>query len=308
MLHYLDNFFICARDQTTCSRYMEVFFNICRQCGVPIAEDKTVGPEQTLTYLGIEIDAKNQIIRLPKDKLDALLALLKTWLHRKKCTRRELESLIGSLSFAAKVVKPGRLFLRRLIDLSTSVSSRNFFIDLNVDARADVKWWHDFITEWNGVEFFTKTFFTSHELQLFTDASGLGIGGVFCKAWFSTQLPDRLQTLHINVLALLAVVAAVFTWGVQWQDSAAKIFTDNYCIVQVWARGSSKDRHIMSLLRALFFFCAQHNIHLHFAHLPGKQNMYADALSRLQVTKFKRMHPEAEAESTCVPEIIWDIL
>ena len=34
------------------------------ELGVPIAEDKTVGPSQCLTYLGIEIDARRQMIRL----------------------------------------------------------------------------------------------------------------------------------------------------------------------------------------------------------------------------------------------------
>ena len=56
----------------------------------------------------------------------------------KKFTKRELLSLIGSLSFACKVVKPGRMFLRRLIDLSTSVTNLNHHISLSSEARADI--------------------------------------------------------------------------------------------------------------------------------------------------------------------------
>ena len=64
----------------------------------------------------------------------------------------------------------------------------------------------------------------------------------------------------------------------------------------------------MALLRALFFFCAKQNIHLQFFHVPGKQNVYADLLSRLQVEKFKRLHPDPDDVPTPLPGMVWDIL
>ena len=108
--------------------------------GVPLATEKTVGPSQCLTFLGIEIDATTQSIRLPLDKFEEISSLLRRWVDRKKCTKRELLSLIGSLSFACKCVKPGRMFLRRLITLSTQVTSLNHNISLNLEARADIQW------------------------------------------------------------------------------------------------------------------------------------------------------------------------
>ena len=95
------------------------------ELGIPLAKDRTVGPSQCVSYLGIEIDAASQTIRLPPDKYRYLLSLLTLWRGKKKCTKRELLSLIGSLSFAPKIVKPGWMFLRRLIDLSTTVSNLN---------------------------------------------------------------------------------------------------------------------------------------------------------------------------------------
>ena len=80
---------------------------ICKDLGVPIAEDKLVGPTTTITYLGIEIpDSVAMTIRLPADKLQQIKAIIKQWLRRRKYTKRELLSLIGLLAFASKVVKP----------------------------------------------------------------------------------------------------------------------------------------------------------------------------------------------------------
>ena len=157
VVHYLDDFLICAPSSELCKNWMSKFKSIFDDIGVPIAGDKTVGPSNTLTYLGIEIDTYTQSIRLPKDKYSALLTLLKEWEGRKKCTKRELLSLIGSLSFAAKVVKPGQIFLRRMIDLAASVNKFSHHISMNSEARRDIQWWLDFLPSWNGVSFFQES-------------------------------------------------------------------------------------------------------------------------------------------------------
>ena len=61
------------------------------------------------------------------------------------CTRRDLESLLGSLSHVAVAVQPGRLFLQQSFGL-LSVASRPFhYICLNLATRADLAWWAFFL-------------------------------------------------------------------------------------------------------------------------------------------------------------------
>ena len=64
-------------------------------------------PTPLLSVLGIELDSLAQVARLPADKLEVLRDLIPSWLPRKRCFRRELESLIGHSHHAAKVVLPG---------------------------------------------------------------------------------------------------------------------------------------------------------------------------------------------------------
>ena len=307
LLHYLDDFFLAARSQSLCQRYMTAMLDFCHAAGIPIAHDKTVGPSSRITYLGIEIDAVQQQVRLPDDKLVEIQELVKSWTTRRKATKRELLSLIASLSFAAKVVQPGRLFLRRLIDLSTVASSLSHHIYINNEARADIMWWHRFLRQWNGIQMFCIDSLSSIDLELATDASAIGIGAVCGSAWFSAPLPPSFVAFHINTLELFAVFAAVVTWGRQWAGRRVLIFTDNSCVVQVASSGTCKDKDMMRILRELFFFTAEHKFRLSFRHIPGINNCHADSLSRLQVRRFLQLSPQANEHPVITPAWIWHI-
>ena len=106
--------------------------------------------------------------RLSHKKQQKLLALLDSFANPRKCTKRELLSLIGSLSFAAKVVAPGRTFLSCMIKLSCTVSSLNHLAYLNQSVREDIHTWHTFISQWNGKSFFLDRYLTAApDLELF---------------------------------------------------------------------------------------------------------------------------------------------
>ena len=227
VIHYLDDFFLCAGSRGKCKQHMDTLIQAFNDLGVPLAPDKIVGPSTSITYLGIEIDAEAQIIRLPPDKLTDLSHLLLAWKHKRKCTKRELLSLISSLSFACKVIKPGRIFLRRLIDLSTSVSRLHHHITINSEANADILWWYQFISTWNGREFIQSKPVSSDSINLFTDASSHGFGAVFGSRWFSVAWPDRYTEHHINFLELFALLAAIFTWRSHFRNQQVIIYTDN---------------------------------------------------------------------------------
>ena len=116
--HYLDDYIIIGPPQLPqCAEFLRILLRECSSLGVPIAEHKTCGPTTSLVFLGIEIDSDKGELRLPLDKRTRLQTLLQQWGDRKACSRKELESLIGLLNHACKVVRSGRAFLRRMIDL-----------------------------------------------------------------------------------------------------------------------------------------------------------------------------------------------
>ena len=78
--------------------------------------------------------------------------LLADWGDKKSCTRRELELLIGHLSHACKVIRPGRSFLRRMIELLHHNENAQH-VRLNRNFRSDLQWWKAFATSWNSISY-----------------------------------------------------------------------------------------------------------------------------------------------------------
>ena len=151
-MHYLDDFLLLgAKDSRQCERALNVALCLCEELGFPIAEHKLEGPATVLPFLGILIDTERRILELPAEKLDRLKGLIRTWQGKKSCRKRELLSLIGQLQHACRVVRAGRTFLRRMIELSTVPKELDHWVRLNEGFRSDLHWWAVFLDDWNGV-------------------------------------------------------------------------------------------------------------------------------------------------------------
>ena len=297
LIHYLDDFLLAGPPgQPTCSESTETMLRVCEKLGIPVALDKLEGPATTITFLGITIDTTLQQLRLPPDKLQEMTLLIKSWLGKHKTTKRDLLSLIGKLSFAAKVVPSGRLFLRRLIELSTTVSKLHHHIHLNVEAREDIIWWNRFFPSWNGVSIFLDPNWKDTEaITLFTDASGtLGYGN-FNGAWFRGDwLPHQKPPMRsIKWQGLLAIVCSSLHMGHLLQGQRITVHCDDMAIVLAWSNQSARHPGILHLLRTLFFITAKHGLIVRLVHLPGKLNFIADALSRNQLSLFSALAPQS---------------
>ena len=121
LFHYLDDYIMVAPPHShLCQTWLDTLMAECAKLG---ASRKTEGPASVVTFLGIQIDTDKSELRLLQDKLQRLKELLDQWESRKGCTRKDLESLIGLLNHACKVVRAGRSFLRRMIDLLHAVPS-----------------------------------------------------------------------------------------------------------------------------------------------------------------------------------------
>jgi hypothetical protein len=155
LLHYLDDYFTLGPPASpVCAQSLHAIQNAANDIGIPLAPEKIEGPSTCLTFLGIELDSDQMTARLPANKLSDLLILIQSWVSKKHCKRKELESLVGKLNHACYVVPAGRTFLRRLINLLRD--SKRYWKTIRVtrECQLDLEWWSDFLPSWDGVYFF----------------------------------------------------------------------------------------------------------------------------------------------------------
>ena len=69
-------------------------------------------------------------------------------------------------------------------------------------------------------------------------------------------------------------------------------------------RQTSKDPKIMVLVRRLVVSCMKCNLLIRAVHVPGKQNILPDLLSRFQIDQFRRQAPHMESKPTEVPDAL----
>lgn len=304
LLHYLDDFFTAgAPSSEECFNNLTSMLSLCQKIGAPVKPSKIEGPTTCLTFLGIVIDTSTMTASISEERKQDLISSLQSLLHHKKCTKRQLLSLIGKLSFAGKVLPAGRIFLRRLIDTSCAVSHLHHHIRLTKEARLDMYWWLKFLPKWNGSHCILQTKWTpSPGMHLYTDASGShGWGAYWHGRWIQAQWPIEHINNDIMWKELYAIAAAINTWGHHWERKKVLFHCDNQAVCDIWHKGSTKQPETMALIRMLYFCAAQFNIHVLITHIAGTSNAIADALSRSQMERFRQLAPSAASLPDPIP-------
>ena len=305
LLHYVDDFLFIGSPRSSevvlASRLATVVF---KELGAPIATHKTEGPSSCVTFLGILIDTDTFQVKLPHEKLTRLRDLIRGWHGRRSCTRREMESLLGHLSHAATVVRPGRLFLRQLFALLPTAPKPHHHIRLNRSVRADLHWWDFFLKSWNGISLFPPV---APSVDVYSDASGSCGCGAFdpdC-GWFNTLWPSHWSQVEITIKELVPVIIAAAVWGACWAGRHVLFHVDNLAVVSVIQNLNARDALLGHLLRCLYFYAAHFRFAFSATHVPGIQNSAADVLSRNNLPLFTSLFPQVP--QAVVPPFVLDL-
>lgn len=310
--HFLDDYITCgAPNSDECQSNLRMLTDLCKTLNLPLAMDKLAGPTTEIVFLGILIDTVKLELRLPPEKLHRLQTMLGKWRSQKHCKKRDLESLVGYLQDASKVIRSGRTFTRRLIDLLKANHHRahSAHIRLNVEARSDIAWWHTFIQHWNGLSMMTDSRIKHPDISICSDASGSwGCGAYWGDSWFQHQWSPSTHSFNITIKELFPIVIAAATWGHQWVNKSVCCHCDNEAVVHIINNGTSRDPIVMSLMRCLHFIAAKFNLLLSSTHLSGAHNTLADALSRNNASLFLSCCPQAHKQPSQIPPALMALL
>jgi len=232
--------------------------------------------------LGLIIDTVGKQIKVLDDKLIAILSELHAWSNSSICTKRQLLSLIGKLSFISQAVRAGRTFLRCLIGLSKKARFLHFKLKINKQARSNIDWWIRCLRPHNGVFMFPKPWVPENTFHIFTDASNVGGAGVLNNDWFCIPfVGDKrwLCEMTIGFRELYCVVVAIKTFASITANARVTLHVENEAVCFCVNNASSKNDYWMELIRELYYVLVHFNMECHAVHLYSQENVVADAIS-----------------------------
>lgn len=155
--HIADDFIFIAPVGSANNNLIGFFLEIARYAGIPIKASNTITPRCVALVHGIEVDTRTLEVRLPVEKISALVDLLEHCKDKRSVRLRTWQSLIGHLNFATRVVRPGLPFISKLIDRIRGVLNPLHYIKLNSDIQKDIAVWLASVQHFNGVSLISPT-------------------------------------------------------------------------------------------------------------------------------------------------------
>ena len=212
---YLDDFVIVSDSYDKCRQSMDCLIQLLKDLGFSINWDKVINPSQTITFLGICLNSIEMSMSIPPKKLEEIRDGAYFWANKPKMTKRELQSLVGKISWAARCVKAIRPMLRSLIDLQKRLLRPSHRIRLPNRVKQDILFFIEWSAHFNGVVFIPNCNKPQPCNSLYTDASLVAgaayHNGDFLYSHWNSDLPN-IASEPIYVKEICAILLAFRRW------------------------------------------------------------------------------------------------
>ena len=167
----------------------KVLDRIFRDLGIKESIEKAVPPTPVMSFLGTGIDVVNQTVFVVPEQVTKLNHELNKWRFKTWCTRRDLESLVGKLSFCANCVCPAHLFILRLLRYLSGMTRGKLCI-ITDEARKDIKWWWNYLPRFKTHSIIWLEQMMCPDQVIATDACMTGCSGNTQSHYFRIEFPD----------------------------------------------------------------------------------------------------------------------
>ena len=175
------------------------YIDLMKKIGMPVTEEKTLGPTQFLEYLSLLLNLIDLTLQIPENKrwknIEKIDLLLEKHRGRKNVTVKEILKVAGSFNFICAAIPVGKVFITDLYKLTRSPDGakvkQSHHRRIPKSVAEDLKIFRIFLEEcsqdrYRSIPFLIKQKVFNEELQLFADSAGaraLGFGCVFGNRW-----------------------------------------------------------------------------------------------------------------------------
>ena len=278
--NYLDDFGGVEVQATSMAAFRKLR-QILKLCGLAESPTKACDPSVRMVFLGIMIDTNQMVLEVSPDRLQELFSLLQDWVERVSVTKKQTQSLVGVLNFVAICVKPGRIFMSRILNFLRTCPELGECL-IPDELRADIRWWLTFLPFYNGISVIPDRDWSDPDDIIACDACLTGAGGWYQGQYFHATFPSYVQNLgmHINGLEMLTLTVALKIWGRFLAGKKVTMLCDNLSTVVVIQTGKARDPFLQACLRELVFLQARWECQVRTQHIRGVDNRLPDLLSR----------------------------
>ena len=279
---YIDDLITMNSKFHVCLDNVHKIVNTLDELGFIIHPKKSIFvPSKIMEFLGHVIDTISMTVTITKIKKERLIDLCQEILDADTITIREVSKLLGKFSSSLLGVPYGRLHYRSVERFKTYSLKQNrgkfdALVKLPLNARLDIKWWRDNITN-----SFAPIFRGNPSVMMTSDASsfgwgaskdGLSTGGCF------TQL-EMLD--HINTLELKAALFALQSLCRDDKNCHILLKIDNTSAVAcINKMGSVRSIEMDKVSQLIWSWACGRNNWVTATHIPGVLNIEADRESR----------------------------
>ena len=281
VLMYLDDWLLMAPSKAECDWMVQTTLRVGEEMGLLFNKAKShLSPTTTLQWLGMTWNSEDATLTLSEDNQRRCTRSLFRALHSRTFTRRQWESLVGSLSHASTTVPLGRLRTRRLLvegQVFLKLQDRDTPVPFPRSTTPYLKWWLNEGRLRHKAPWVDPPPF----LDLTTDASNQGWGYQSSLGHQGQGTWDRtMDRAHINTKELMTVWLALMQEP-DIRDGVILALSDNTTTVQcITKQGTTKSRALLKVSELLLEEAYRRNLTIKASYLAGVDNTWADALSR----------------------------
>jgi len=288
--HYLDDFYGLAPIGMG-SRYTDLILRACTILGWTVAPHKVVSG-CCVPVLGVLIDTDRGIASITPERRAAVAGLIDRMVHSGSATRREIQSVAGSLLFISRICPTGRAYIRRIFDATKS--DTGYFTGarrIPGSCKTELRWWGDLLQSWDGA-YIIKAPAPTNTIDIYTDASGeKGFGGHIGHIHspteaFSERFPRRHRDKDIQFKESYAALHACRLWAPNWSGRHIVFHIDNQAVFWALRTGRIRNDATQTIIRTIFASAASYHFTFTSHWIASEDNGLADALSRFHLNLY----------------------
>ncbi|PPQ83419.1 hypothetical protein CVT24_005588 [Panaeolus cyanescens] len=264
---------------------LDDIYALANSLGWPWKLSKTTPFLASFKYLGFLWNLALRTVEIPEEKKSKYLEKLSTWMSEQKFTRREAESLLGTLVHCSLAIPDGRSHLPSLSRFATSFNgakSPHIRKSPNPSVATDIKWWHSILSSPFAGSSLTNPPPPS-SIPFWVDAStSWGIGVIFNNSWDAWKLRDGWKSngRTIGWAEFIAIELGILMAVAQgFNNIHFIIHSDNQGVIYAIQNGRSRSHSQNTTLQRICCLLVTHSIHITCKYVTSSTNL-ADAPSR----------------------------